>query len=160
MLFRSAKKQLFRYTFTDQSTQPPTTKEWVVSYYDDGRVAGHTYSLNGAYQYEWEYYYSPYGIEEALKKYHEQLLIRIDATTAPNGRMVSMNYQDHTCQIDCFAGEASAIYDPCGNLISLVAQTTGAEVWARAVDKNSNQVIGFYDPYAIELPYIDRKSVV
>jgi hypothetical protein len=39
------------------------------------------------------------------------------------------------CQTNCFTGEASAIYDPCGNLISLVAQSTGAEVWARAVER-------------------------
>gem|GEM_PF-3572232 len=83
----------------------------------------------------------------------------IDATTAPNGRMVSMNYQDHTCQIDCFAGEASAIYDPCGNLISLVAQTTGVEVWARAVDKNSNATIGIYDPFNMEIPFSAQATI-
>jgi hypothetical protein len=95
-----------------------------MTYYDDGRMATHTYSLNNVYQYDWEYYYSPYGIEKALKKYYEQLLITIDATTAPNGRMLSMHYQDNTCQTNCFQGEASAAYDPCGNTISLVAQAT------------------------------------
>jgi YD repeat-containing protein len=155
----NAKKQLFQYTFTDQSTQPPTTKAWELTYYDDGRVATHTYSLNDTYQYEWKYYYSPYGIEKAQKYNSGQLLITIDATTAPNGRMVSMNYQDHTCQIDCFAGEASAIYDPCGNLISLVAQTTGVEVWARAVDKNSNATIGIYDPFNMEIPFSAQATI-
>jgi hypothetical protein len=28
------------------------------------------------------------------------------------------------CQTNCFQGEASAAYDPCGNMISLVAQAT------------------------------------
>ncbi len=64
------------------------------------------------------------------------------------------------CQTNYFTGEASAAYDPCGNLISLVAQTTGAEVWARAVDKNSTQVIGSYNLYAIEMPYIGDGTVL
>jgi hypothetical protein len=29
-----------------------------------------------------------------------------------------------TCQTNCFSGEVSAAYDPCGNMISLVAQAT------------------------------------
>jgi hypothetical protein len=129
-------------------------------YYDDGRVAGHTYSLNNVYQYDWEYYYSPYGIEKALIKYYEQLLITIDATTAPNGRMLSMHYQDNTCQTNCFQGEASAAYDPCGNMISLVSHTTGVEVWAKAIDKNSTQAIGIYNPYAIEMPFVGDGAVI
>lgn len=28
------------------------------------------------------------------------------------------------CQTNCFQGEASALYDPCGNIISLVVQST------------------------------------
>ncbi len=156
----NAKKQITNYVYTDNSTQPATTKAWEMTYYDDGRVATHTYSLNDTYQYDWKYYYSPYGIEKAQKYNSGQLLITIDATTAPNGRMVSLYYQDHTCQFNCFTGEASAIYDPCGNLISLVAQSTGAEVWARAVDKNSTQVIGSYNPYAIEMPYIGDGTVL
>lgn len=156
----NAKKQIFRYAYTDSSTQPPTTKAWEMMYYDDGRVAGHTYSLNNVYQYDWEYYYSPYGIEKALIKYYEQLLITIDATTAPNGRMLSMYYQDNTCQTNCFQGEASAAYDPCGNMISLVSHTTGVEVWAKAIDKNSTQAIGIYNPYAIEMPFVGDGAVI
>ncbi len=64
------------------------------------------------------------------------------------------------CQTNCFTGEASSIYDPCGNLISLVAQSTGAEVWARAVDKNSTQAIGLYNPHAIEMPFVGDGTVM
>jgi hypothetical protein len=67
--------------------------------------------------------------------------------------MVSLYYQDHTCQTNCFQGEAFAAYDPCGNMISLVANNTGAEVWARAVDKNSNATIGIYNLYNMEIPF-------
>ena len=155
----NAKKQITNYVYTDSSTQPATTKAWGMTYYDDGRVATHTYSLNDIYQYDWKYYYSPYGIDKALKKYYEQLLITIDATTAPNGRMLSMNYQDHTCQTNCFSGEALAAYDPCGNMISLVANSTGVEAWARAVDKNSNATIGIYNPYAMEIPFSAQATI-
>jgi hypothetical protein len=155
----NAKKQITNYVYTDNSTQPATTKAWEMTYYDDGRMATHTYSLNNVYQYDWEYYYSPYGIEKALKKYYEQLLITIDATTAPNGRMLSMHYQDNTCQTNCFQGEASAAYDPCGNMISLVSHTTGVEVWARAVDKNSDATIGIYDPFNMEIPFSAQATI-
>jgi hypothetical protein len=64
------------------------------------------------------------------------------------------------CQTNCFQGEASAVYDPCGNMISLVANSTGAEVWARAVDKNSNQAIGSYNPHAIEMPFVGDGTVM
>jgi YD repeat-containing protein len=156
----NAKKQITNYVYTDNSTQPATTKAWEMTYYDDGRVATHTYSINDIYQYDWKYYYSPYGIDKALKYNSGQLLITIDATTAPNGRMLSLYYQDHTCQTNCFQGEASAAYDPCGNMISLVANSSGSEVWARAVDKNSNQAIGSYNPDAIEMPFVGDGTVM
>jgi len=155
----NAKKQITNYVYTDNSTQPATTKAWEITYYDDGRVATHTYSLNDTYQYDWKYYYSPYGIDKALKYNSGQLLITIDATTAPNGRMLSLYYQDHTCQTNCFQGEASAVYDPCGNMISLVANSSGAEVWARAIDKNSDSTIGIYNPYNMEIPFSAQATI-
>jgi YD repeat-containing protein len=155
----NAKKQITNYVYTDNSTQPATTKAWEMTYYDDGRVATHTYSINDIYQYDWKYYYSPYGIDKALKYNSGQLLITIDATTAPNGRMLSLYYQDHTCQTNCFQGEASAAYDPCGNMISLVANSTGEEVWARAVDKNSDSTIGIYNPFNMEIPFSAQATI-
>jgi hypothetical protein len=62
-------------------------------------------------------------------------------------------------QTNCFQGEAFAVYDPCGNMISLVAQSSG-EVWARAVDKNSNQAIGSYNPHAVEIPFVGDGTVM
>ncbi|MDD4029733.1 MAG: hypothetical protein PHX86_08560 [Caldisericia bacterium] len=65
-----------------------------------------------------------------------------------------------SCQVNCFQGEASAIYDPCGNMISLVANSIGAEVWSRAIDKNSTQAIGLYNPHAIEMPFVGDGTVI
>jgi hypothetical protein len=124
-----------------------------------GSMTGSGHVRSQSYQYEWKYYYSPYGIDKAQKYNSGQLLTTIDATTAPNGRMVSLYYQDHTCQTNCFQGEASAIYDPCGNMISLVANSTGAEVWARAVDKNSDATIGIYNPYNMEIPFSAQATI-
>jgi hypothetical protein len=70
-----------------------------------------------------------------------------------------MHYQDNTCQTNCFQGEASAAYDPCGNMISLVSHTTGVEVWARAVDKNSDATIGIYDPFNMEIPFSAQATI-
>ena len=58
-----------------------------------------------------------------------------------------------TCQTNCFQGEALAAYDPCGNMISLVANSTGVEAWARAIDKNSDSTIGIYNSYNMEILY-------
>jgi len=64
------------------------------------------------------------------------------------------------CQTNCFQGEALAAYDPCGNMISLVTQSTGVEAWARAIDKNSTQAIGLYNPHAVEMPFVGDGTVM
>jgi len=63
------------------------------------------------------------------------------------------------CQTNCFQGEALAAYDPCGNMISLVTQSTGVEAWARAIDKNSDSTIGIYNPYAMEIPFSAQATI-
>jgi hypothetical protein len=93
--------------------------------------SGHVGSQSYPYDHEWKYKYSDFG-----------------KTLATD------------CQTNCFQGEAFAAYDPCGNMISLVANSTGAEVWARAVDKNSNQAIGSYNPHAIEIPFVGDGTVM
>jgi hypothetical protein len=124
-----------------------------------GLMTGSGHEGSQSYQYEWKYYYSPYGIDKALKYNGGQLLITIDATTAPNGRMVSLYYQDHTCQTNCFSGEAFAAYDPCGNMISLIDKATATEVWSRAIDKNSGSTIGIYNPHDLKIPLVGDGTI-
>ncbi|MDD4615088.1 MAG: hypothetical protein PHI40_06775 [Caldisericia bacterium] len=63
------------------------------------------------------------------------------------------------CQTNCFAGEAFAAYDPCGNMISLIDKVTATEVWSRAVDKNSDSTIWIYNPYAMEIPISAQATI-
>jgi hypothetical protein len=91
--------------------------------------SGHVGSQSYPYDHEWKYKYSNFGKTLAT-----------------------------ACQTNCFQGEAFAAYDPCGNMISLVAQSSG-EVWARAVDKNSDATIGIYNPYNMEIPFSAQATI-
>jgi YD repeat-containing protein len=149
----NAKNKITNYAYTDNTGQPPSTKEYQVSYYDDGKPANYNYVQDGWYQYTWKFYYSPFGLDKAEKWYHDTQLIDIDTTVATDGKVLSMTYADYNCQTgSCYSGEASCIYDPCGNLTSLIDGATSSEVWARATDKNTNSTIAIYNPYNMEIP--------
>ncbi|MCK5848730.1 MAG: hypothetical protein KAH01_05985, partial [Caldisericia bacterium] len=149
----NAKNKITNYVYTDNTRQPASTKAYEVSYYDDGRPSGYSYTLDMAYQYEWKFYYSPAGLDKAEKWYYATQLIDIDTTVAPNGKVLSMTYADYNCQTgSCYSGEAYCLYDPCGNLTSVIDNATSTEVWARAIDKNTNGTIGIYNPYNMEIP--------
>jgi YD repeat-containing protein len=148
----NAKQKITQYTYTDTSTQPPAVHAYEITYNDLGKPSLHTYTLNDVYQYEWKYYYSPFGLDKLEKYVGAQREILIDTTVSKSGKVLSLFYQEDNCQTGmCYTGEASVLYDPCGNLTSLVDQATSTEVYTRAIDKHSGAVIGVYNPFDMEV---------
>jgi YD repeat-containing protein len=156
----NAKQKITQYTYTDTSTQPPTIYYYEIVYNDAGKPSSHLHRLNGEYQYEWRYYYSPFGLDKLEKWVEGQREILIDTTVSKSGKVLSLFYQEDNCQTGmCYTGEASALYDPCGDLTSLVDQATSTEVYTRAIDKHSGAVIGIYNPFDMEIPITAIKEI-
>ncbi|MCK5849209.1 MAG: hypothetical protein KAH01_08455 [Caldisericia bacterium] len=148
------------YIYTDNSTQPPSTKEYEVSYCDDGRPSSYIYKENDIEQYRWNYYYSPAGLDKMEKIINGFRKILIDATVALNGKVLSIHYEDFDCQTgSCYTGEASMLYDPCDNLTSIIDNATSTEVWAKATDKNSGAAIAIYNPHDMEIPLSAKATI-
>jgi len=109
-------------------------------------------SVGGIQQETWNFYYGPTGIDKVTRVQGGIQNLSIDYTTDPNGRILSMRYDENVQ--GGYHGELLFTYDNFGNMTDL-RDNSGNSVKALLVDPN-NVSITQYNPQGIDNPFTYR----